>query len=246
MDDYTDIDSIMSELLVRLGQIARILDKHADPTVTGPMSALERNEAGKWVLKLGGYIPRDDKNDAEAKYITWDGHLDANFNMIEQLINMLHAISEMGSQLLGDKNEDGGALSGTALRFKMVSPLAKVKRVSMRLKPALEKAIILCSKLGGDDVVDLSKTSVSVTFLDGLPNDPKEEAEIMASRTGNKATMSMKRALMVFDGLSEEDAEKELEAIREDDAAADPMKGLDTPFNDPNKKPAAKPKAGEE
>ena len=244
MDDYSDIDSLISELLVRLGQIARILDKHANPTVSGPMSALERNENGEWVLKIGSYIPRDGKDDPEVKYVTWDGHLDANFKMIEQIINFLHAISEMGSQILGDKNEEGGAISGTALRFKMVSPLAKVKRIAMRFKPALEKAIILCSQLGGDSIMNLSKTPISITFMDGLPNDPKEEADIMASRTGNKATMSIARALKVYDGMSDEDAEIELQAIQDEEAAANPIMGAGTPFDntDPNADPNIDPK----
>ena len=226
IDDYTDIDSIMSELLVRLGQIARVLDKHADPTVTGSMTALERDENGEWKLKLGGFIPRDGKDDAETKYLVWDGQLEANFKFIEQLINFLHAISEMGSQILGDKNEEGGALSGTALRFKMVSPLAKAKRIANRLKPAMVKAIKLCSKLGGEGVADLTNVPLSITFLDGLPNDPKEESEILMNRTGNKATMSVHRALTMFDGMSEEDAANELEAIREDDALANPVPDL--------------------
>lgn len=243
MDDYSDIDSIISELLVRLGQIARILDKHASPNLTGPMTALERNEDGKWVLKMGNYFPRDGKEDPEVKYVTWDGHLDANFKMIEQLINLLHAISETGGQLLGDKNEEGGALSGTALRFKLVSPLSKVKRIALRLRPAMEKAIVLCSQIGGKDIVDLSNAPISITFMDGLPNDPKEEAEIMASRTGNKATMSVKRAVMMFDGLSEEDAENELKMIQDETTALDPMLSMNTPFNDTEKKPT---KSGEE
>jgi hypothetical protein len=238
MDDYSDIDSLISELLVRLGQIAKILDKHASPSATGPMSALERNEYGEWVLKLGNYFPRDDVKDPEVKYVTWDGQLEANFKFIEQIINFLHAISEMGSQILGDKNEEGGAISGTALRFKMVSPLAKVKRIAMRFKPALEKAIILCSQLGGEGITNLSKVSLSITFMDGLPNDPKEEAEIMASRTANKATMSIKRALKVYDGMSEKDAENELQAIQDEEAAANPIMGAGTPFDntDPNAK----------
>jgi (2Fe-2S) ferredoxin len=244
MDDYTDIDSIMSELLVRLGQIARILDKHADPTVSGPMSALERDENGPWKLKLGGFLGRDGKDDAEPKYMVWDGQLEANFKFIEQLINFLHAVSEMGSQILGDKNDDSGVLSGTALRFKMVSPLSKAKRIANRLKPAMIKAIKLCSKYGGENIMDLSKTKLSINFLDGLPNDPVEESTIMMNRTGNKATMSVKTAIMTFDGKSEEDAENELEMIREDDAIANPVPDL--LGGDPNADPTKKKLKGDE
>src|SRR5699024_6617055 len=41
IDDYRDIDSIISELLVRVGQIARIVDKHASPSGAGLQTALE-------------------------------------------------------------------------------------------------------------------------------------------------------------------------------------------------------------
>lgn len=242
IDDYNDVDSIISELLVRVGQIARILDKHASPSVTGPMSALERDPVtGEWRLKMGNFFPRDGKDDAETKYITWDGQLEANFKIIDKLVNFLHAISEMGGQLLGDTTEQGGALSGTALRFKMISPLAKAKRVSMRFKPALIKAIRLCSQLGGEGISDLSNVPISVTFLDGLPNDPKEEADIMQIRTGTKATMSIKRALKVYDGMSDEDADNELAEIEADETKANPMLGQTTPFNGNNEPPNNEP-----
>jgi hypothetical protein len=236
LDDYSPLDSIVSELLVRVGQISRILDKHAAPSVSGPTSALERDPVtGDFKLKMGNFFPRDGKDDAPTEYIVWDAQLDANFKQIELLINSLHAISEAGSHLLGDKSESGGVLSGTALKLKLVSPLAKAKRMAMRFKPALEKAIVLCSQLGGKDIIPLQ--DVSITFMDGLPSDPKEEAEIMATRTGNKPTMSVKRAVQTFDQMNEEDAENELKQIQEEEEAANPMLGIKTPFNGENKPP---------
>jgi hypothetical protein len=119
----------------------------------------------------------------------------------------------------------------------MVSPLAKAKRISNRFKTALQKAVRLCSQLGGDGVVDLSDVPISVTFMDGLPNDPMEEATIMATRTANKPTISQKRALMVYDGMSPEDAENELQQIQDEEAAANPVMSLSTPFNGDNTPP---------
>lgn len=239
MDDYSDIDSIISELLVRIGQISRVLDKHASPSVSGPSTALEKNpKSGEYQLKMGNFFARDTKEDPETSYIVWDASMDANFKIIEQLINFLHAISEMGSSLLGDKGEsDGSAPSGTSLRFRLISPLAKVKRIAMRFEPALIKAIKLCSQLKGEGVVDLTKVPISVTWNDGLPNDPKEEADIIALRTANKATMSIKRALLTYDGLSEEDADNEIEAIDEDDSKVNPMSGQNAPFGGDNVPP---------
>ena len=36
LDDYSDLDSIVQELEIRVAQISRILDKHADPNMAGP------------------------------------------------------------------------------------------------------------------------------------------------------------------------------------------------------------------
>lgn len=229
MDDYSDIDSIISELLVRVGQISRILDKHANPSMQGPMGALEQDPAtGEWRFKAGNYIPRNNKDDPEAGYITWDGHLEANFKAIERLINFLYTISEMGAALFGDlSNQTGQVPSGSALRRLMISPLAKVNRIRMRFDHALKQAIKLCSQLGGEGITDLTKTEISITWQDGLPNDPVEEADIMDRRVG-KPTMSQRRALKQFDTMTDDEADSEMELIQEEERLNNPV--LASPF----------------
>ncbi len=207
MDDYFVVDSIVSEIEVRMAQISRILDKHSSPTMTGPSSALVEDQFGQLVLKAGNYIPNDagfDGEKSDVKYITWDAHLDANFKQIERLLNFLSVVSETGSVVLeGETGVSGRAESGTALRLRMISPLAKVQRLRMRFDPALKKAISRASKLGWGDV-DIS--NISIIWQDGLPNDPREEAEIMNIRTGGKATISLSEAIKRLDGVSEEQA----------------------------------------
>lgn len=240
IDDYQDIDSIVSEIEVRVGQIARILDKHAAPSVQGPTAALERDPVtGEWHLKMGNYFARDNKDDPPVEYVTWDGQLSANFQMIEQLVNFLHAISEMGSSLLGDKEGgDGQAPSGTSLRFRLISPLAKVRRIAMRFRPALIKAIKLCSELGGSGIVDLRNTPISVTMQDGLPADERESAEIMALRTGSKPTMSVKRALKQYDDMDDDTADSEIAEIADEEAQTNPVSAGNFPFANQNQEPA--------
>jgi hypothetical protein len=231
-DDYTDIDSIISELEVRISQISKILDKHAEPSVQGPSSALTRNiETGQWELKMGNYFPRDTREDPEVSYITWEAQLEANFKLIEQLINLLYTISEMGSALLGDTTTKTGQIaSGTALRRMMISPLAKVNRIRMRFDSSLKKAIKLCSQLGGDGIIDLSKEKINIYWNDGLPTDPVEEAEIMAKRTGDKPTISQFSAIQRLDNLNDEDTQAELDAIVNDEAKSNPLANINYPF----------------
>lgn len=225
IDDYTDVDSIVSELLVRVGQISRVLDKHASPSVTGPIGAVEKDpKTGEWHLKMGNYFPRDSNEEPEVKYIVWDAQMEANFKQIEKLINFLAVISEMGPMIFAMSSDQIGNIpSGTALRRMMFSALAKVNRIRMRFDPALKKAIKLCSQLGGKNIIDLTGKQISITWQDGLPGDPLEESQIIANRTGQKATMSVKTALKRFDGMSDADAEAEIELIDEDETKVNPF-----------------------
>lgn len=225
LDDYTDIDSIISELIVRVGQVSRILDKHASPSMSGPASALERDPVtGEWRLKCGNYFPRESAEDSPVEYITWDGQLSANFEQIEKLVNFLYTISEMGSAVFGDTTQTTGqAASGTALKRLMISPLAKVNRIRMRMDRAVKKALYLCSELGGEDVVNLKDVDISITWQDGLPSDPTEEANVINMRTAGAQTMSTMRVLTRYDGLSDDDAEAEIKRINEEQSASAPM-----------------------
>jgi hypothetical protein len=223
-DDYTDIDSIVAELIVRVGQIDRILDKHASPSMQGPIGALEEDPStGEYKFVAGNYLQRE-ADDPEIKYITWDGQLEAAFKQIEKLVNFLYTISEMGQAILGGEElKTGTATSGTALRLRMISPLAKVTRIRMHMDAAVKKAIRLVSKLGGKDIIDLSDVDISITWRDGLPSDPKEEAEIINQRTGGATTMSVKRVLTQYDGMSDDDAQTEVDLIAEETAMTGPL-----------------------
>ena len=58
---------------------------------------------------------------------------------------------------------------------------------------------------------------ISVTWQDGLPDDPLESAQIMQIRTGGKATISQYSAIQQLDGRTDDDIEAELGLIRQDD-----------------------------
>jgi len=238
MDDYLDLNTIISELEVRVSQVAKILDKHSDPSLEGSINALEQDpHTGEWKLKLGNFIVRD-KEEPETKYLTWDGQLEANFKFIDKLINILYTVSEMGSAVFGDltgsKASGGNVMSGNALKKLMISPLAKVRRIAMRFETALKKSIVLCSQLGGEGIVDLSNTNISIYWNDGLPIDTKEQADEMAIRTGNKPTISRITAIKQMNNLSDKDAQIELDRIDEDEAKMNPIGGQNFPSGSQN------------
>lgn len=222
-NDYDDINSIICSLMVRVGQIEKILDKHSSPSVNAPSSAAEKDpETGEWSLKMGNVFFRDSNDDPATEYITWDAQLEANFKQIEVLLNQLYVISEMGATLLGGEDKGNSNTSGRALKFKMISPLAKAKRITMQLDPVIKKVIKLISSLGGNNINDLTNEKIEIKWQDGLPNDKLEEAEIIEKRK-NSGTISTKTILMEYDQMSEEKADEEISQMKDEDAQFNPL-----------------------
>ena len=219
IDDYSSIDSIVSELIVRVSQVSKVLDRFSSPAMTGPQSALTYNEElDRWELRMSDYYERNNESDPKPEMIVWDASLDANFKQIEILINQLYTISEMGSAVFGDLSHSAGNVaSGTALRRLMISPLAKARRIANSYDRVIKEMLSVCAAVYGTKI---NPTEISIKWNDGLPNDPQEEAELMNTRTGGKATMSRFRALQLFDGMSDSDADKEIAQIDADDTAA--------------------------
>lgn len=187
LDDYSDLDSITQELEVRFAQISRILDKHADPNMYGPDTALETDPAtGKTTFRAGGkYFPVGE-GEQPPGYVTWDGQLTAAFNEIDYLMKQFYTLSETSVAAFGQLDA-GLAQSGSALRRLMLAPLAKVNRIRMRFDPAIKKVLKLASELevaqGMNGAVKLE--NINIAWNDGLPDDDLEQTQIWVQRVQN-------------------------------------------------------------
>lgn len=200
-DDYLQLDSILSEIFARIGQISVILDKHADPNITGPASMLSVDEeTGEFYLKTGKFFATS-PGESPPQYMVWEGQLNAAFKQLELLINQLYIISEMGAAILGGKDGSSQAISGTAMRFKLASPLAKARRLTNSLTLKIRR---LLSALAGD----IEVKDISVVWSDGLPNDPKELFELIKLATGAEAFMPISKALVEYLGKSVDEAKE--------------------------------------
>ena len=199
-DDYTSVDSILSEIMARIGQISVILDKHADPNMTGPTSMLSLNpETGEYYLETGKFFAVS-PGEEHPEYLTWEGQLDAAFKQLELLINQLYIISEMGAAVFGDSNAGSQAISGTAMRFKMVGPLAKARRIANALTLPVKRLLgALCSP-------NVPPQNISIEWFDGLPDDPRENIEMAKLATGTEKLMPLVDALMEYFGKSNKEA----------------------------------------
>jgi hypothetical protein len=224
LDDYSDLDSLLQELEIRVAQVSRILDKHADPNMYGPDMALEQDPAsGQWAFRGGGkYFPVG-QGDSPPGYVTWDGQLEAAFRQVELLMDQLYTLSETSAAAFGQL-KSGLAESGTALRRLMLAPLAKVNRIRMRFDPALKKALQLASELetvqGMAGAVRLE--NISISWNDGLPQDDKEQAEIYSLLVQN-GLVSRETALKRLFEFDAETLRQELLKITAEANAEVPM-----------------------
>ena len=219
IDDYSAVNSIIKKIMWRLLCSDTVLDKHSEPSMSGPRSALTYDEEFKrYYLDLGNYFMRNNKEDPPLEYVTWDGNLENNFKEIELLFNQLYILSEMG-QAFVEGGGGGNASSGTALRLKMVSPRIKAARLSNLNTGSVKQIICLFGTING---YAIDYDSISLEWKDGLPNDDTEQTTMLLNAAGGKQIMSQRSAIMAR-GLSEADAEAELEQIREESAANMPI-----------------------
>lgn len=222
IDDYTDMINLIDELQIRLEMIAHVLDKHSDPSLSGPASALEYDaEKGEYSVKLGGYFQRETRDDPDIKYVTWDGKTESSFKEIELILDLLAVITEMGSAIF-DRESIGGNLSGRALKLLYVNPLTKVSRVRNNFDDAFKHALSLCSEVGYKEKIE--KKDISIKWNDGLPDDPKELAEIAQIRT-QKPTDTVAAQIQIQDGLNAEDANSKSDEVSIESAGLIPAIG---------------------
>lgn len=221
-DDYTPIDPIICEIITRIGQIAKILDRHANPSMEAPESAFREDQnSGEYTLKAGDAFIRNSKEDAETRYITWDGNLEAAFMEFDKLIQQLYAVSEMGAAIFGDLKGNTPP-SGAALRRLLVNALMKVSRIRNNADPAVKKVLALLSEVTPAAGARLKQSDIEIQWQDGLPSDPLEEAQIINLRV-QRPTMSVTTALQRYDQMSIQQADEELARIQEDELTANPV-----------------------
>lgn len=248
-DDYMPLDALLAEIIARISQISAILDKHADPAMTGPVTMLQRDEeTGEFYLarsKFYGINPED----TPPQYLVWDGKLEAAFSECEMLINQLFILSEMGAALVGGSDGATNAVSGSALRSKMANPLAKARRVSNALSQPLRKLIAtIGSQLpdidaetgepGSGEATSLPFSHISIHWEDGLPDDPREQIENCKLATGETKMIPLEEGLMLYFGKSEAEATELAQKVREQSLEAQKQQvelSMQTANSNPNK-----------
>ena len=222
LDDISELVPLFDELNNRLTQLASIFDKHADPALCVPSGTLGEDEFGNPIFNIAynKVFEIDGQEDAYPKYLTWNGQLFEAFQEMDKIIEMILVISEVPAVVVGLGESGTSGNSGLSIKFMMNSLLAKVNRKRQYYDKALKEVLTIAQILDVTAGGQKYKVATPVLmFQDGLPKDYMEDANIMATRTNGAQTMSVKTALMTFEGLTEEQAEAEIERIKEEKEA---------------------------
>jgi hypothetical protein len=212
------LESLLAAINDRVVQIDYVLWKNSDPTAYGP-----ELEGADGQVRLGGaYIPVA-KEDATPGYMNFEGQLTSAFKELEVLISLVFQLAETPQWLFGTvlgENSGGTGTSHTdsaAIKARFMPILSKVKRIRTHYDKAIRDALWTCQIL---DVVhgdaEFEPIYPTINWRDGIPKNPREEAEIMAIRTGEKPTLDVKSAIKRQDDVDDTKADEILRRIDED------------------------------
>lgn len=224
--DYTSsVKSLIEALERAFADRFELLRKFSRPFFAGPESAFNHFNFAKdkWELRTDEPLMLE-PGSAEPKFLSPDvSGLSHVNNEIEDYMTQLLQMLDLVKQ-----EELGKAESGTALAFRLLPTTSRVRKFSTGLKKSIPKVLSLQSKLSValemPDAVAFEPSDVSVVMQDGIPRDPKQEAEwaTMAFQNGG---MSLETYISITQGLEMSDdpnsaLQKEVARIRASRPAA--------------------------
>lgn len=221
MSDYADLESLFDAMNNRLSKIDKILDKHSDPKLVVPPGLMKYDPAMKvWYVEREHLdvieVPQGEDGAGDLpKYIVWDAKLEAAFQELDKILELAMMMSETAPAAFG-LEKGGMADSGRALKFRLIRTLAKINRKKLYFDRALKNALYVAQVLDVNwGAGSYEPKEPQIEWADGLPADPKEQAEIEQTRLASGNT-SLESSVRRLDNLTGKALQEELERIQED------------------------------
>lgn len=210
-NDYEIVNGLLQKAIQRLTAILRVLDEHADPSMVGPHTLLSKAENGELVFKTSKYYAVGN-DELKPEYLVWEANLDSSFKAFDELCKQIYTLSEMGEAFISAPSGTGNVVSGTAMRFKMISPLEKARRIQSDLTEPLKEII---SSILSIENIQLPEEEINITWKDSLPKDPRETAELAKVEAGSTAIKPLVHAIVDNYDLDFETAKHYVEEIKQ-------------------------------
>lgn len=204
--DYIRFKSVVEELILTVSQNSKILNRHANPKMTGSNENLEFNPVtGKAEFPNKDFIPVG-RDGIKAEYITADLQENAVNQHIETLMKFFHILTKTPPQAYG--MDISNNISGETLRKVFMNSLTKIDDIKqVSFNPAI-KNLVKC-------LMALNHTPVDDTRIDWGNPIPEDKSELIDNSVKriSSGTLSKQSAICELDNVSKSDADIELSKI---------------------------------
>lgn len=207
--DYIRFKSVVEELILTVSQNSKILNRHANPKMTGSNENLEFNPiTGKSEFPNRDFIPVG-RDGIKAEYITADLQENAVQQHIKSMLNFFFILSKTPPQAYGLDITNN--MSGESLRKIFMNALTKIDDIKqVSFNSAIEK-LVKCSMALNHTPVN----EVKIDWGNPIPEDKSELTDNYVKRI-QSGTISRLTAISELDNLSEFDANLEFEKIQKE------------------------------
>ena len=214
--DYVRCKSLVEELMLTVSQNSKILNRHANPKMTGSNENLEFNPVtGKAEFPNRDFVPVG-RDGIKAEYITADLQENAVHQHIETLMNFFYIMTKTPPQAYGMDITNN--MSGESLRKIFMSSLTKIDDIKqVSFNSALENIVKCAMALNHTPVEE-----VKVDWGNPIPEDKSEIIDNSVKRI-NSGTMSKQTAISELDNVSPFDAKIELQKIENEKNNVEPI-----------------------
>lgn len=210
--DYKSIISIVEEIMLTISQNSKIINRHANPKLTGSIENTEMNP-----LTGERHIPNTDfiltgKDGVKPEYITADLQADAIKSHIDTLMQFFYILTKTPPQAYGV--DLGGNLSGESLIKIFMAAIAKVEDIrAVSLNNAIKKTVECALAFAG-----VKDVEVKIDWGEAIKLDYTELVKASNDRV-LAGTMSQLSAIKVLSKLPDDKAEQELQEIQKEKGA---------------------------
>lgn len=210
--DYKCIMSIIEEIMLTISQNSKIINRHANPKLTGGIENTEMNP-----ITGERHVPNTDfiitgKDGIKPEYIKADLQADAIRLHIDTLMQFFYILTKTPPQAYGI--DLGGNLSGESLKKIFMAAIAKVEDVrAVSLNNAVIKTVECALAFSGVENAD-----VKIDWGEAIKLDYTEDVKACNDRV-LAGTMSQLSAIKELSKLPEDKAEEELQQIQKEKGA---------------------------
>lgn len=190
VSDYDGLITSQDGINGACSQIARVVAKHSDPFVAIPNAAF----APDGTFRVSNKAISFDTREQIPEYVVWDAQMAAAIQDRKFRLDGLCIEAEMSQVLLGIK-EGGAPDAARKLRLEATNALAKAKRKTLSMEPAIIRALEVALMLDRDARTasvsfSFDTSLIGVEMHDGLPIDDLDEANIISTlRSANAMSL---------------------------------------------------------